>query len=52
MTQGFTESVVEQAALPWLESMDYTTLLVLETAMGNCSKVLPQWKRNKLVCRL
>ncbi len=34
MSRSFTESVVEQAALAWLESLDYTILSGLEIAPG------------------
>ncbi|MFH1718616.1 MAG: type I restriction endonuclease, partial [Planctomycetota bacterium] len=33
-TPAFTESVVEQASLAWLESLDYTILSGLEIAPG------------------
>jgi type I restriction enzyme R subunit len=34
MTAGFTESVVEDAALAWLEGLGYTILYVPEIAAG------------------
>jgi len=37
MTGAFTESVVEQAALAWLESLGYTVRHGPEIAPGECA---------------
>ncbi len=48
----FTESIVEQAAPTWLESLDHPILSGPEIAPRNSRKVLPQVKQKQLECQL
>lgn len=42
MSQGFTESVVEDAALAWLEALGYVVLQGPDIAVRSCYRDVPE----------
>ena len=56
---AFTESIIEQAALAWLENMEYTILSGLEIAPGevqaereNYGQVVLEWRLRQALQQL